>query len=266
MLTFLKHKLRLKSKIFYYSWISHGADASERYRSFARPAVFSHDRLTFTMANHLEEQKSPLTCKLLVAELERIITEETEQRKVLFKDGVREVSEYITLPPNRVDQLDEDSANYDDKRLCHACKHICFFSCVACECSRSKVSCLRHSHFMCRCPTERRYMMIWSTEKEMEETLANTKAHLKKLESSHIDLKGADNETVKETQDKNDDNGNLTEAPGVAEDNMHHKGNVIDASPSSAMFRLPETGERLSSVLKSNIQDSGKDKDTVSTM
>jgi hypothetical protein len=165
-----------------HDWIAHGADASERYRSFARPAVFSHDRLTFTMANHLKEQKKFETCKLLAAELERVINEELRLRAKLIKSGVRDVSEQIDLPHNRLDQLDEESADYDDKRLCHACKHVCFFSAVACECSQSKVSCLRHSHYMCRCPTERKYLMIWSNDSEMNKTRDEVKRFCEHLE------------------------------------------------------------------------------------
>ena len=167
-----------------HDWIAYGADANERYRSFARPAVFSHDRLTFTMANHLEEQKAYSTCRLLMEELDRVVKEELQLRQKLISSGVRDVSKIISLPPNRLDQLDEDSADYDDKRLCHACKHVCFFSAVACECSQSKVSCLRHSHYMCRCPTERRYLMIWSNENEMKATLKKVRNHCNSLKKA----------------------------------------------------------------------------------
>mmetsp|Transcript_10156 Transcript_10156/g.12872 ORF Transcript_10156/g.12872 Transcript_10156/m.12872 type:complete len:692 (-) Transcript_10156:313-2388(-) len=232
-----------------YDWISHGADANERYRMFKRPAVFSHDRLAFTMANHVDELNSPLTCKLLVAELERIVNEECEQRSMLFKTGVRDVSEYINLPVNKVDQLDEDSANYDDKRLCHACKHICFFSCVACECSRSKVSCLRHSHFMCRCSAEKRYLMIWSTEKEMKETLTQVKKRLKYLQGNIIDLSGDDD--VTETVGTKRELKKISNVvPGAAKDAENHRGYYMDVSESSPLFQLAHTGQRLSSQHK----------------
>lgn len=234
--------------LFLHSWITHGADANERYRSFARPAVFSHDRLTFTMANHLNEQKSPMTCKLLVTELERVINEEISQRKKLLKDGVRDVSEYINLPPNRIDQLDEISANYDDKRLCFACKHICFFSCVACECSKSKVSCLRHSHFMCRCATEKRYMMIWSTENEMKDTLNKTKSRLEELEKECSDHTNGSEKIVPQQQKRS-----LAElAPGVDEDDENHRNFSLDVSASSPMFKVPVTGQRL---LQQSVRD-----------
>jgi histone demethylase JARID1 len=170
-----------------HDWIAYGADANERYRSFARPAVFSHDRLTFTMSNHLREQKAYSTCKLLLDEIERVVGEELRLREKLSESGVRDVSGMISLPRNRLDQLDAESADYDDKRLCHACKHVCFFSAVACECSQSKVSCLRHSHYMCRCPTERKYFMVWSDENELKSTLQRVRDHcesLKKMEEA----------------------------------------------------------------------------------
>jgi hypothetical protein len=166
-----------------HDWIAYGADANERYRSFARPAVFSHDRLTFTMANHLQEQRAYSTCKLLLEELDRVVKEELLLRKKLISSGVRDVSKIISLPKNRLDQLDEESADYDDKRLCHACKHVCFFSAVACECSQSKVSCLRHSHFMCRCPPQKRYLMVWSDKTELESTLQKVRDHCNSLKT-----------------------------------------------------------------------------------
>jgi hypothetical protein len=147
------------------------------------------------MANHLREQQTLSMCKLLLEELERVVNEELQLRLKLIDSGVRDVSRMITLPRNRLDKLDEESADYDDKRLCHACKHVCFFSAVACECSESKVSCLRHSHYMCRCPTERKYLMMWTDEEEMTSTLKRTREHYTMLkreqdgpESSAADL------------------------------------------------------------------------------
>ena len=50
--------------------------------------------------------------------------EEMQLRQKLISAGVRDVSKEVELPPNRVDQLDEESADYDDKRLCHSCELI----------------------------------------------------------------------------------------------------------------------------------------------
>lgn len=173
-----------------HDWIAYGAGANEHYRSLGRPAVFSHDRLTFTMANHLADQKSAENCLRLLNELERVVHEEITRRDKLAATGVRDVSHEISLPKNRLDQLDEKSANYDDKRCCHACKHICFFSAVGCPCSTSKVSCLRHSHYMCRCPPSSRYFMIWSTKDELLTTLDRVRQQYKILsEGQDKDLK-----------------------------------------------------------------------------
>ena len=207
-----------------HDWIAHGSDANERYRSFARPAVFSHDRLTFTMAHHVSEQKSYKNCKLLLEELERVVAEELQLRQKLLGQGVRDVSDVIQLPKNRLDQLDEDSADYDDKRLCHACKHVCFFSAVACECSQSKVSCLRHSHYMCRCPVERRYLMIWSPEEELQNTCKSVRDHCETLKpEGYVETIDIDIESEEQP---------LPEvAPGVSRDLELHKNDVIKTDP-----------------------------------
>ena len=205
-----------------HDWIAHGSDANERYRSFARPTVFSHDRLTFTMAHHLQEQKVYKNCKSLLQELERVVEEELDLREKLISQGVRDVSEMIRLPSNRLDQLDEDSADYDDKRLCHACKHVCFFSAVACECSQCKVSCLRHSHYMCRCPTERRYLMVWSDKDELNSTLKRVRDHCDSLKPKDVE------------EPANVVSGLETLPPvaiGVEQDLSQHKGEPIKIEP-----------------------------------
>lgn len=210
-----------------HDWIAHGSDANERYRSFARPAVFSHDRLTLTMAHHMQEQKAFKNCKSLLVELERVVREELQLRKKLLASGVRDVGDIIRLPKNRLDQLDEESADYDDKRLCHACKHVCFFSAVACECSQSKVSCLRHSHYMCRCPTQRRYLMVWSHEDELTNILEDVRAHCQVLEGET----GPEPEAVLSASEPLP-----PVAVGVEEDRARRKNYVIPLEP----YRPPE--------------------------
>ena len=201
-----------------HDWIAYGSDANERYRSHARPAVFSHDRLSFTMANHLQDQKSYSTCKLLLDEIERVVNEELKLREQLFAEGVRDVSNLIRLPKNRLDQLDEASAVYDDKRLCHSCKHVCFFSAVACECSQSKVSCLRHSHTMCRCPAKRKYMMIWCKNEELKSTLTRVRDHCLELQAELSECKTDPTLELKNTLDK---------VPGVEDDESRHSSSDI---------------------------------------
>ena len=206
-----------------HDWIAYGSDANERYRSFSRPAVFSHDRLTFTMANHLEDQKSYATCCLLLEELERVVSEELTGRQRLLRSGVRDVSDMISLPANNLEQLDETSANYDDRRLCHACKHVCFFSAVACECSQSKVSCLRHSHYMCRCPAERKYFMIWSQDEELRSTLERVRKHCESLKTPQDEQERSAPTKAHEDLPK--------VAPGVERDLAMHKNDEIWVEP-----------------------------------
>lgn len=210
-----------------HDWIAHGSEANERYRSFARPAVFSHDRLTFTMAAHLRDQKLYRTCKLLLHELERVIEEELSLRRELVSQGVRDVSDMVSLPQNRLDQLDEESADYDDKRLCHGCKHVCFFSAVACECSQSKVSCLRHSHYMCRCAKDRRYLLTWTGEEEMKATLDKVRDYCHVLKSNVE--KEAESEL--KPKEKVDEEELSKTAPGVAQDLANHERDSITFDP-----------------------------------
>lgn len=217
-----------------HDWISFGSDANERYRSLSRPSVFSHDRLSFTMANHLRDQKGYASCQLLLDELERVVEEELTTRQKLLGDGIRDVSEMIRLPKNRLDQLDEASAAYDDKRLCHACKHVCFFSAVACECSQSKVSCLRHSHFMCRCPPQRKYFMIWCTDVELKSTLERVRKHCTNLKQLLVPSRAQSSEfdlTIV---------GDVT--PGAEEDAVLHKNYDI---PTCVFFLDGQTKERV---------------------
>jgi JmjC domain, hydroxylase/C5HC2 zinc finger len=230
-----------------HDWIAHGSEANERYRSFARPAVFSHDRLTFTMGNHLKYLKCYRTCKLLLDELERVVSEELRLRRVLTAEGVRDVAGLINLPANRLDQLDEVSADYDDKRLCHACKHVCFFSAVACECSQSKVSCLRHSHYMCRCTKNRRYLLIWSDEKEMTATLRTVREFCESLKSDEDEL-------AKEALKENDGESPPVIAAGVKEDLEYHAADYLTLEPVLADANLvQESRGAFSDVTRSKL-------------
>mmetsp|Transcript_3553 Transcript_3553/g.7190 ORF Transcript_3553/g.7190 Transcript_3553/m.7190 type:complete len:750 (-) Transcript_3553:153-2402(-) len=161
-------------------WLAHGADASERYRTFSRQAVFSHDRLMFTMAQYLNEH-SIRSCEMLGTELTRVIREEDTLRRRLYDTGIQNVSGKVPLPRNNLEKLDEASANYDDKRLCLVCKHICFFSAVACRCSSSKVACLRHANWLCSCPPRQKFLLTWESIPDMVGVQQAVSKHLKIL-------------------------------------------------------------------------------------
>jgi histone demethylase JARID1 len=192
------------------------------------------------MAYHLEDQKSYQTCKMLLDEIKRIMDEEIHFRNKLLRSGIRDISKDVDLPQNRFDELDEESADYDDKRLCFACKHICFLSCIACKCSTSKVSCLRHSHYMCRCPSADRFMMVWCTAEEMKKTYKRVKEctlRLKEIQEGKLKYNG-EHET-----DLVEDN---FLAPGVLEDLKRHEGYVVNLGETSSSLRqIPHHGQRL---------------------
>ena len=209
-----------------HDWIPHAVDANERYRTFGRPSVFSHDRLMYTIANHTHELRTKEICNAVSMELRRLMGEELLLRTKLIRSGIRDVSKDVDLPPNRLDQLDEESADYDDKRLCHSCKHICFFSAVACECSVSKVSCLRHSHYMCRCSVKRKYLLIWTTEQEMKDTISSVEKRGKEVECANSST-ASDITTTPTFVPK----GPLEDAPGAEKDRTNHCTHAVSVDP-----------------------------------
>lgn len=229
-----------------HDWIPHAVDANERYRTFARPSVFSHDRLVYTMAHHVSELRTKRLCKTLAKELRRLMQEELLLRQKLINAGVRDVSKDVDLPPNRLDRLDEESADYDDKRLCHSCKHICFFSAVCCECSDSKVSCLRHSHYMCRCSIKRKYILVWTPEKEMKEAIA-------KVEKRGEEL--SDSEPAQQTHAPIPREA-LKDAPGSSKDRLLHEMYEVPVAPICYIDSVPELVSSDASISSRSLGDS----------
>ena len=108
-------------------WIKHAYVANERYRRVGRLAVLSHDRLMFTLLHHLGDLDRD-SARRLFEELIRLVHEELVLRPRLYTLGVRDVSTLINLPPNRTDIIDNESSDYDDKRVCCVCQHTCFLS------------------------------------------------------------------------------------------------------------------------------------------
>jgi len=172
--------------------------------------------------------------------------EELLLRQKLINAGVRDVSKDVDLPPNRLDRLDEESADYDDKRLCHSCKHICFFSAVCCECSDSKVSCLRHSHYMCRCSIKRKYILVWTPEKEMKEAIA-------KVEKRGEEL--SDSELAQQTHAPISREA-LKDAPGSSKDRLLHEMYEVPVAPICYIDSVPELVSSDASISSRSLGDS----------
>ena len=85
--------------------------------------------------------------------------------------------------------------------------------------------------------------MIWSTEKEMNETLNKAKMRLQELETRFVDLT-TDYDDNGATLNKGAEN-TIKLAPGVVEDDENHKNFSIDVNESSPLFEIPVTGQRL---------------------
>jgi len=140
-------------------WLKGGSEADERYRSFSRSSVFSHQRLLFTLLNHKSELPTNRALVDVFDEVKKVIEEELRMRAMILSSGVRDISQLVQIPRNSFDCIDARSCDYDDLRSCHVCKHICLLTAVACECDQQKVACVRHCNQACRCSKEKKYML-----------------------------------------------------------------------------------------------------------
>lgn len=155
-------------------WLAAGGEAEERYRSFSRGSVFSHQRLLLTLFHHKDEIESK-SQEDLVDELLQVLDEEINARPYIYGQGVRDISDNVSLPSNEFHCIDKKAVEYDDMRACCLCKHVCVFSAVACECDQRRVACIRHWKGMCKCSKDKKFLLEWAhdsalrlLQKEME--------------------------------------------------------------------------------------------------
>ena len=106
-------------------------------------------RLIFTLLHHTSTA-SIKNVELLKA-AKSVLEEELRLRPQQLANGIRSVAHIVRMPANNFQVIDKSAMDYDDRRICCVCKCICVFSAVACECNNSRVSCLRHEAFMCKC-------------------------------------------------------------------------------------------------------------------
>jgi hypothetical protein len=151
----------------------------ERYRRFARNPVFSHDRLVLTLASNLSADWSEASIRALLGDLTAIVREEGARRTELRARGVRfDVVGRDKLPSNKLAFVDDQSLDYDEKRVCLRCHHVCFLSAVACECDALNVACLREAAALCGCRMDRRYLLAWHGMDELWGFVRNVEAFL----------------------------------------------------------------------------------------
>jgi hypothetical protein len=152
-----------------YDWLKYGREAMERYRSFARPSVFSHDRLVMALVHDLRDDWPLEAVEAISTDLANMVANEGHLRDLLEKKGVRlNVVPRTSLLRNNLKFLDAKGSDYDDKRTCLSCKQICFFSAVGCNCSHVNVSCLRCTPILCqKCPWSQKYLLSWHDMHEL---------------------------------------------------------------------------------------------------
>jgi len=160
-------------------WLAKGSEAELRYRHFGRPAVFSHVRLLFTLVVHINDIDFAYRLPLL-KQIEQVCDEELRYRPIYRDAGI---TMGFDLPSNEFSSINEDRISYDEMRTCEICKCVCVFSAVACKCSQSKVSCLRHQlDHMCKCPKDQKYTMSWASDKELIDMRSKVRASIRVLE------------------------------------------------------------------------------------
>lgn len=149
-------------------WIPIGNEAEEKYRVIARPSVFSHQRLLFTLfRNNYSIDWKYATA--LHGHLLKIIDEELATREYIYSQGIRDISSVVTLPKNDFSKFDSKDSDFDDMRTCFLCQHVCLFSAVACYCNEKLVVCMRHAHKICKCKPNKqsKYLMQWASDEEL---------------------------------------------------------------------------------------------------
>ncbi|KAH8052106.1 hypothetical protein JL721_10989 [Aureococcus anophagefferens] len=98
-------------------WIEHAKLANERYRRIGRLAVLGHDRLIFTLALRLPARRRRSGVML------RDEPARGSPCAALYADGVRDISSVVAPPKNNTDVIDAAACDYDDKRICAACRN-----------------------------------------------------------------------------------------------------------------------------------------------
>jgi [histone H3]-trimethyl-L-lysine4 demethylase len=159
------------------SWIQYSRESIERYREVGRSSIFSHDRFMFHFGStqSLEEYK-PDECEMLLKELRLMFQEEQRFKKELEAMGLEHVMELSADV-----MLDDKSMEEDEVRECYTCKHNVFFSGVICTCNPSRLSCLRHTMSMCKCPIQNRTLIQWVSAAEMRYAIRRVQVKIQTL-------------------------------------------------------------------------------------
>ncbi|CAN0015130.1 unnamed protein product, partial [Sphacelaria rigidula] len=127
-------------------------------------------------------------CELVVRELKRLQHEELNGRRSLELQGAQDPSKSgLQLPRFKLGLIDQDTEEYDERRMCKTCKHTLFMTGVACRCNDLDVSCIRCVKSACECPMSEKYLLSWWTETDLSRFVSTAEAYLVKLRAGQAD-------------------------------------------------------------------------------
>lgn len=154
-------------------WFRFGSAGTERFRTFRKPSVVSHEGLLLKVA---ETDDSPETCFWAKQDLQRVIAEERQWRCKLWSTGVKRSRRTDALKGFHKDDKDEAEC-----AICHLYLHV---SGLECDCCPGRRVCLHHANNLCECdPTRWRLVYRYSLE-DLD--------HVLKQVCSHVPGEGSD--------------------------------------------------------------------------
>ena len=153
-------------------WIPFGRDASETYRKSQRAPSISNERLLMQVARNPVDLDDVESCDILIKDLEKTMEDQRRLQKELSQNGITNI---VGMPG------DEDSEEYDEKRQCHVCMHMCYISALVCSCDAERVVCLRHWQNLCNCSPDQKCHLYWYSLHDIEDLILRVRMHRKKL-------------------------------------------------------------------------------------
>ncbi|KAA6416700.1 MAG: lysine-specific demethylase 5C-like, partial [Trebouxia sp. A1-2] len=148
-------------------WFRFGSAGTERFRTFRKPSVVSHEGLLLKVA---ETDDSPETCFWAKQDLQRVIAEERQWRCKLWSTGVKRSRRTDALKGFHKDDKDEAEC-----AICHLYLHV---SGLECDCCPGRRVCLHHADNLCECdPTRWRLVYRYSLE-DLDRVLQRVCSHI----------------------------------------------------------------------------------------
>lgn len=125
-------------------WLPYGRESIQIYKQFNRSSVFSFEQLIIKMAEQCHSTEHAIHLK---RELPLLKSSETHLRQKVFNEGIWKTVYFQNYCGDRIPE-------------CAVCKYDCFESAVACPCSSNRVVCLEHSHNLCTCDNDKKFLLF----------------------------------------------------------------------------------------------------------